>query len=123
MSFIQKSVVIVAISTDGVGSAYSTDYVGRLDAVHVVVSSPTVSTTKSIVTITSDTTTRAIMRIANPSTSGIWYYRKIAVCGSSGASTGLKASIPLSHERIRVAVAATSQATATKTATVTVYIA
>jgi hypothetical protein len=63
------------------------------------------------VTITGESTQKAILTVANPSTLGAWYYPQVAIQGTTAntlSSTVLRTKIPLYMESPRVKVASSS---------------
>lgn len=121
MSFLQKSVLTFSVSSSGVATAqHTTVYNGLFYSAHILPSKA--GSTKQIVTITPETTTRQILKVVDPSTLGLWYQPRMAGRNTTGASSALNACIPLANERVRVAVACSS-GTASRTITVTAYIA
>ena len=111
MAYIKNHNITVTLSTLGAGSEYSTTFNGLVQNISVRISKAIGASGK--VTITSETTTKSVLTVADPSTVTTWYYPRAKSQGTTGntlAATTLPTPtyIPLADERLKISVATSS---------------
>lgn len=110
MQSLRRYSYTVTLSTVGAGTGYSTYLSGHVGEIYIKVDSPIGAGGSVTITSTHFATAKSILKVADPSTVGGFYYPRAIACGTTGnalASSEAIVPIPLSHERLKF-VAATS---------------
>lgn len=128
MSYINKDTATITCTSSGVGSDIFTEVLnGEIYGFHILFNKGVGAGSK--VEITGDSTGKRFLLVADPSTTGAFYYPRVAGCNTSGASTTLlNICQPIYNENCNIIVDAGTSAIAAGTttvmpiATVTIYV-
>ena len=113
MQSLRRYSYTVTLSTAGAGTGYSTILSGHVGEIYIKVASPIGAGGSVTITSTHFATAKSILKVANPSTIGGFYYPRAIACGTTANSLGSTdvgaiVPIPLSHERLKWVVATSS---------------
>jgi hypothetical protein len=109
MSWVRGISKTLTLNALGAASGYSTtDLNGLVSSVYVSISKAV--GTGSKVTITTTSTGKAILTVADPSTLGAWFYPYARAQGSTANVLASSAPVPIAllNERIRIAAVSSS---------------
>lgn len=103
--YVEEHLVTVTTDGAGAGTSYTPVVTGRVLGVQYIPNGTTPYAGTADVTITLETSTRAVLTLTNLAAAGMFYPKAAVVTPANVAITGNEEPVPVVRERVSIAIA------------------